>query len=102
MLLYDMLFTATLPVFQNKAFAHQGAITMSEMILNTKALPETLFRLIQTEKVALREMDGEIRLTPIQEPIDYIKKLRGSLASYPEMSVSNFLQRKYTDKELER
>ena len=75
---------------------------MSETVLNTKALPETLFRLIQTEKVALHETDGEIRLIPIQEPIDYIAKLRGSLAAYPDMSVDKFLARKYADKELDR
>ena len=74
---------------------------MSEMILDTKALPETLFQLIKTEKVALRETDGEIRLIPIQEPIDYIAKLRGSLAAYPEMSVDKFLARKHADKELD-
>ena len=75
---------------------------MNEMILNTKALPETLFRLIQTEKVTLKEINGEIRLTPLQEPIDYIAKLQGSLAAYPEMSVAHFLQRKRADEELER
>jgi len=75
---------------------------MYEMTLNTRALPETLFRLIQTEKVMLRQRDGEIRLIPVQEPIDYIEKLRGSLAAYPEMSVDNFLTRKHADKELER
>ena len=75
---------------------------MIEMILNTSALPETLFRLIQTEKVALREADGEIRLIPIEEPIDYIAKLRGSLADYPEMSVDKFLERKHADKEFDR
>ena len=75
---------------------------MSEMVLDTKALPETLFQLIQTEKVTLREADGEIRLIPIQEPIDYIAKLRGSLAAYPDMSVDKFLARKHADKELDR
>ena len=74
---------------------------MSEMVLNTKALPEILFRLIQTEKVALREAGGEIRLIPIQEPIDYIAELRGSLAAYPEMSVDKFLARKHADKGLD-
>lgn len=74
---------------------------MSEMVLNTNALPETLFRLIKTEKVTLREADGEIRLIPIQEPIDYIAKLRGSLAAYPEMSVDKFLARKHADMEFE-
>ena len=38
---------------------------MTEMILNTKALPEALFRLIHTEKVKVHEAHGEIRLTPI-------------------------------------
>ena len=75
---------------------------MSEIVLNKTALPETLYRLIKTEKVMLREVEGEIRLIPIQEPIDYIAKLRGSLAAYPEMSVDKFLQRKHIDKELDR
>ena len=75
---------------------------MSEIVLNTKALPEILFRLIKTEKVTLHEADGEIRLIPIQEPIDYIAELRGSLAAYPDMSVDKFLARKYAEKELER
>jgi len=75
---------------------------MMEMILNTSALPETLFRLIQTEKVTLREADGEISLIPLEEPIDYIEKLRGSLAAYPEMSVDKFLERKHADKEFDR
>ena len=74
---------------------------MTEMVLNTAALPEILLRLIQTEKVTLREMDGEIRLKPIQAPIDYISQLRGSLAAYPEVSVDKFFERKRTDKELE-
>jgi len=38
---------------------------MTEKIMNTKALPEFLFNLIQTEKVKVRETDGEIRLMPI-------------------------------------
>ena len=75
---------------------------MNEMMLNTKALPEILSRLIQTEKVKLHATDEEIRLIPIREPIDYITKLRGSLANYPEMSVEKFLERKRIDKELER
>ena len=75
---------------------------MTEIVTNTKALPEILFRLIQTEKVKISEADGIIQLMPIQEPVDYIDKLRGSLADYPEMSVDKFLERKHADKELER
>ena len=74
---------------------------MTEIILHTKALPETLFRPIRTEKVSLREADGEIRLIPIQEPVNYIAKLQGSLADYLGMSVDQFLARKHADKELE-
>ena len=75
---------------------------MSQMILNTTALPEMLLNLIQTEKVALSEVNGEIHLVPIEEPTDYIKKLRGSLKSYPGLSVDEFLKRKHADKNLER
>ena len=74
---------------------------MTETIINTKSLHEVLLKLIQTEKVKLSETDGEIRLIPIEESIDYISKLRGSLAGYPEMSVDKFLERKRADKELE-
>ena len=74
---------------------------MTETIMNTKALPNILLKLIQTEKVKVRETDGEIRIIPIKEPIDYIGELRGSLAAYPEMSVDKFLERKRADKELE-
>ena len=74
---------------------------MTETIMNTKALPQILFKLIRTEKVKIHETDGEIRIIPIEEPIDYIDKLRGSLAAYPEMSVDKFLERKHADKELD-
>ena len=75
---------------------------MTETTINTKALPEFLFKLIRTEKVKVYETDGEIRLMPVEETIDYIEKLYGSLADYPEMSVDKFLERKRADKELER
>ena len=75
---------------------------MTEMVLNTSTLPELLSRIIPTEKVRVVEGDGEIRLIPVEEPIDYIAKLRGSLAAYPEMSVDKFLARSRADKELDR
>ena len=40
---------------------------MTEMILNTRTLPEPLSRLIRAEKVKVRQAGGEIRLTPIAE-----------------------------------
>ena len=42
---------------------------MREITLNTEALPETLFQLIKTDKVTLREVDGEIRLIPVGDPV---------------------------------
>ena len=35
------------------------------------------------------------------EPVDYIEKLCGSLADYPEMSVDKFLERTRKDRDLE-
>jgi len=75
---------------------------MTETVINTTALSEILLKLIPTEKVRVKEIDGEIRLTPVKESVDYIEKLRGSLAAYPEMSVDRFLERKHADKELDR
>ena len=50
----------------------------------------------------VKEVDGEIRLIPVEEPIDYIAKLRGSLAAYLKLSVDKFLERKRADKELDK
>jgi len=74
---------------------------MTETVLNTKTLPEALSKLIRTEKVKVRETDGEIHLIPIQEPNNYINKLRGSLTNHPEMSVDKFLERKHANNDLE-
>ena len=40
---------------------------MTDTILNTSSLQETLLCLIRTEKVRVREINGEIRLTPISD-----------------------------------
>jgi hypothetical protein len=37
------------------------------MILNSNILPEPLFRLIQTERIRVRESNGELRITPIPQ-----------------------------------
>jgi hypothetical protein len=74
---------------------------MTETIMNTKALPEILFKLIQTEKVKVCESEEEIRLVPVREIDDCTLGLRGLFADYPEMSVDKFLERKHADKELE-
>lgn len=72
---------------------------MTEMILNTKALPEALFRLIKTEKVKIHEADGEIRVIPVNETnVDC--PLFGMFAD-GKISVDKFMASKQTEKELE-
>ena len=72
---------------------------MTEIVLNTNTLPEPLFRLIRTEKVKVREADGEIRLTPIVNT-DKGCPLRG-LCADGKLSSYAFMERKQAEKELE-
>ena len=74
---------------------------MSETVMNTTALPEILFKLIPTEKVRVKEIDGVIQLMPVQENTDCTIGLRGILAGFDDMSVDRFLERKRADKELD-
>jgi len=74
---------------------------MTEIILNTRTLPKSLFRMIHTEKVRVKEADGIIQLMPVKENDDCTIGLRGILANYDEMSVDKFLERRRADKELE-
>jgi hypothetical protein len=72
---------------------------MSEIILNTSSLPESLFRLIHTEKVKVYELNGEIRLAPILEANNGCP-LRG-LCADGKLSSYSFMERKQAEKELE-
>ena len=74
---------------------------MNEMVLDTKSLPETLFRIIQTRKVRMREGEGVIHIIPIDETVDCTIGLRGILAGCDDMSVDKFLERSRADKELD-
>ena len=40
---------------------------MAEIVLQTKTLPQPLLQFIYTEKVKVREHNGEIHLIPIEE-----------------------------------
>jgi len=42
---------------------------MVEMTLQTRTLPEPLFRLIRSEEVKVREYSGEVHLIPINEQV---------------------------------
>jgi hypothetical protein len=67
-----------------------------EMIINTRTLPEPLFRMIRTAKVKVNEIDGEIRLTPILE-IKNGCPLRG-LAADSNLTVDKFLAMTHDEK----
>jgi len=72
---------------------------MNELVLDTKTLPEALFRFIRTEKVKVRELDGELRLTPIIDSKEGCPLL--GIASDCGFTVDEFLVRKREDKVLE-
>ena len=72
---------------------------MSEMILYARTLPEPLSRLIFTERVKIRESDGEIRLIPIKESAKSCPLL--GMYSDGKLTVDTFLEWKREDKELE-
>ena len=71
---------------------------MREIILNSRTLPEPLFRMIRTAKVKVNEINGEIRLTPILE-IKNGCPLRG-LASDSNLTVDKFLEMTHDEKEM--
>jgi len=73
---------------------------MEVKILETKELQDTLVKFIQTEKVCLFEMDGEIRLTPVTDSTGTCP-FRG-MFSDGKISVDRFIQNKQFEKELER
>ena len=74
---------------------------MNETVMNTNTLPEFLFKMIPTEKVRVKEIDGMIQLMPVKDNVDCTIGLRGILVNYPEMSIDKFLERMRTDKELD-
>jgi len=73
---------------------------MSEMVLNVKALPETLFKLIPTERVKLRQTGNVISLTPLREVTNDECSLLG-LTAGSSLTVDRFLAMTREDKILE-
>ena len=72
---------------------------MNEMVLETRVLPESLLRLLRTEKVKVREFNGEVRLTPIIESNGECPFL--GVAADCGFTVDDFLARKREEKVLE-
>jgi hypothetical protein len=85
-------------VWGNRGNSRTGVIFLTEIVLDTKTLPEPLFRLIQTEKVKVRQADGEILLTPVEET-DLECPLLG-MFSDGKISVDKFIADKKTEKRL--
>ena len=72
---------------------------MTEMVLNTKTLPEPLFRLISTERIKVSEVNGIINLIPIVESKNDCPLL--GIAADCGFTVDEFLARKREEKVLE-
>jgi len=73
---------------------------MSEMVLSVSALQETLFKMIPTERVKLRQDDGVISLIPFQEITKDECPLLG-IAADSNLTVEKFLAMTREDKFLE-
>jgi hypothetical protein len=72
---------------------------MAEILLDTKTLPESLYRLLRAEKVKVRELDGEVRLTPIIRTQNGCPIL--GIATDCGFTVDDFMTRKRDEKVLE-
>ena len=76
-----------------------GVSILTEMVLNTNTLPEPLFRMINTEKVKVNEVNGIINLIPIMENNNDCPLL--GIATDCGFTVDEFLARKHEEKVLE-
>jgi hypothetical protein len=76
-----------------------GEAAMSEMVIDTKTLPEPLFRLIQAEKVLIQEKNGAIQLVPVIDN-KYNCPFLGKFKS-DKSAVDSFIANKRVEKELE-
>jgi len=73
---------------------------MSEMVLSVSSLPETLFKMIPTERVKLRQIGNVISLTPLGEVTKDECPLLG-LTAGSSLTVDKFLAMTREDKVLE-
>ena len=73
---------------------------MPEMVLNVSSLQETLFKMIPTERVKLRQNDGIISLIPFREVTKDECPLLG-IAVDSTLTVDKFLAMTREDKLLE-
>ncbi|MCL1912897.1 MAG: hypothetical protein FWG10_03205 [Eubacteriaceae bacterium] len=69
---------------------------MAETVINTNDLLEFLLKLIPTEKVRIKEIDGIIQLVPVRESTDC--PLLG-IAADSKLTVDKFLAITHDEKE---
>jgi hypothetical protein len=69
---------------------------MRDMILNSNILPEPLIHMISTEKMRVRETNGELRITPVPQPqlFDNTDKF---LAIKPAMTQAEYKAQRLND-----
>jgi len=72
---------------------------MTEMVLDTRTLPEPIMRMIHTKKVKVRETGGDFVITPIREE-SVECPLLGMFAD-GKISADKFMAQKQAEKELE-
>ena len=75
---------------------------MAEMVLQAKMLPEQLFQLIPTERVKVREFNGEIHLIPIKEKVTTNDCPLLGLYSDGKLTVEKHYEWSREDKKLEK
>ena len=72
---------------------------MTEIVLNTRMLPEPLFQMIRAEKVKVNEINGVISLIPILETQGGCPLL--GLAADSSLTVDKFLAITHNEKEMD-
>jgi len=73
---------------------------MMELIIDTRTLPEPIMRKIQTKKAKVREINGDIVISPIREENAECPFL-GMFAD-GKISSEKYMARKQAERELER
>ncbi|MDR1578772.1 MAG: hypothetical protein LBS35_00310 [Synergistaceae bacterium] len=77
---------------------------MADMILDANTLPEPLLKLVRSEKVHVREADGVITMSPIEESelegIELIERLYGCLDD-GKLTVDKFLEMTREDEDID-
>ena len=72
---------------------------MTEMILETRTLPEPIMRLIHTKNVKMRQLRGEILIIPVRD--EYADCPLFGMFADGKISSYKFAELKHLEKELE-